>query len=648
MLPAIAKRPVIVWIMLVSACLCSGCRSRPRAVAPLALSTPEGTRVGNRPPASPPLGPRLIDPGDPAGFCPPDTRVYLRANDLSSWGKRAEDASLVAHVRWLIETVCPPSVWQVAKDRLGTDGRGLFDRYFGHTVAVVSPGRPRDSGLVVISRADPAALRMAARLFELKPVDVHPSRGSFRFYSLRSEGGDLSVAIGGEWFLLSAAARSAGLEQLAERMSGPPRDGGLANTAAFRELSTYLPDPRMGLLFVRDARGAGRHEAVATRDGRDLVVHYAGTDPVSEARRAGAGRTGTRTYTHRSGRGIRVDAGYPHLSRFAGMDFGILPGNTVAAASMNLIHRYPKDLGVLDLPVLFSNVRQRIIPGIDPPALAFVGDVALEQGAGRPAVHAPAVGVAVRLGIPGVARDLDGLIRTLHFLVTLTSWEVGKALFGVDGKKEGATPFQVAEFGDTLIRHIKDPALAALANLPAPAGLRRIAFGRIGEWYVVCSQEAFFRQCVRAASDSTLRLAASAPFGAFGVGPRPNLLFTAFTQTAGLRSLLDSLTAQLAAETRKEKGAEKPKEQPVTGREGKLANTPPAAPPFARLEEAFDQLERAFRTASKHWCAAHTAPDAPVAPKAKRRSFDARSREKERPPPRTDPRRALEPMRWIA
>ena len=102
----------------------------------------------------------------------------------------------------------------------------------------------------------------------------------------------------------------------------------------------------------------------------------------------------------------------------------------------------------------------------------------------------------------------------------------------------GTTTFHVADFGQALVKRLKDPQLSPLIRLPSSAGLARLSFGRIGRWYVICSQEAFFRRCIAADADAAKRLTHTSTYRAFTFESRPGLIASALTRAHELSNLV--------------------------------------------------------------------------------------------------------------
>jgi len=567
---------------------------------------------------------------DPAEFCPADSRIYLLANRLSDWDEAEGYGWIMGHARWLLRPACPKEVWERAKRRLGKDGYELLNTYFGHMAALVVPRPSRKPGSVLVSRARPEDLNRAPDAFGMTAHRIDGVPRSFVTYSIENGDRDLRVAIAAPWLLVCEQRHESLLRRVMKTAVGGSPNGTLADVPAFRDLPAKLPSPNAGMLFVRERRGPVFHAGVLIREKDDLVVHYAATNRVPP-------QTSQQDPSSRDDDRAPPEPGYPHLRRSRGVDFGPLPDTVIGAAALNIVHYAPKDLGILDLPMVFGSVRAQILPNVRPPVLGFLGAVKLEQIGSDQQIVAPAAGAAIKLADLSAAEGLDRIVRTLHMLATLGRLDVGHAFFGVDVVEEQGVPFKVADFGWALVRWIKDPAVAAVANLPEPAGLRRIAYGRIGDWYVVCSQETLFRQCVRAHLGDAPRLKDSDRFREFAVADKPELLLTGVVHSGQLAELASAVARQLTE-------GQKPAPRPSRPR-GK----PRPEPPFKRLNNGLNDAARAFRTVSRDWRYVHTCPTTPaVAKPIEGISTSSKPKPKSASPPKTNPTRALKPLRWAS
>jgi hypothetical protein len=102
---------------------------------------------------------------------------------------------------------------------------------------------------------------------------------------------------------------------------------------------------------------------------------------------------------------------------------------------------------------------------------------------------------------PKVANDLNRLVMGVHLLTNLGELDMIRFLFGVKRIKHEHGIYRVADFGKAIATRVKDSPLADLFQLPSSAGLTHITFGPVGDWFIVCSQQAMFKQCLAVAND---------------------------------------------------------------------------------------------------------------------------------------------------
>lgn len=590
------------------------------------------------------------DRSDPASLCPDSTRFFLRLDSLSEWRNAPGAEPVLADAERVLRTACPWNAWERAKASLGVDSWTLFNRYFGTTVAVVSDGHPRKEGIVILSRAAKRDLDAMPEAFGLKPAEGPAEDNVFRYYLVEEGDVRLFIAICEGWLFVAEQDNSAKLEQFLSRLQNAETGSSLAANPTFLDLTRKLPESRIGSLYTQDMKGFGRHMATLKREGRDLVVHYAGTDPVPDSARqitavpasvAASLAARKRGAVRYAGAGLNdpVSIIYPFLGQSEGLDLGPLPQSVIGVTCYNAMNYCPQDLGILDLPIVFGNVRKRIIPGVSPPILGVIGSVDVDAGGKK--VTVPYAGIMVKLADSSVSHYLDKLIGTLHFLATLGSFQLGKSFFGISQASEGQAEFKIADFGSTLVRSIRDRFVAALANQPDPSGLRRISYGRIGEWYVICTHEAFFRQCVAAYANPFLRFSESEKYREFYLQSCKNLLLTTLVDVPRLAGLLAVVMKHLEEEAGRHSLPCAPIEP---GQEKK------GEKPFQRLMHYAGETMNGFRDVANAWCYIHTMPARE--PKAKDKPVFAvtakRPGKQDDEPPETDPECALKPLKWLS
>ena len=538
--------------VIASALWSGGCRTAPQtptadAPRPAAVLVPPAA-----PPTPPWIAPALAaaitEPlDDPAMLCPASAVGYLRVDRLAQWRASGESDPLVKYVWQTVQALGPPSCWQRAAKHLGWDNDAMLDAYFGRTVALIGQRVDGQPALVVASRIGAEALRKLPAAAGLKPwappgagagpesgvrrPESARSRGAglvsvgpFAMYSTEEDGEAFVFAIGKRWLLIVEQKR---IEHLRRVLTVTPRRGAgggenhaddtvnppLAELPAYRQLLAKLPTGRSALLSTGNSKGTERHAAAVVRHGRDLTVHYVAT--------------GTKL--------ARIDRRAAHS---AGVDFGLLPAATVSAATINMLDRSPRQFGLLDLLLFPHKIGAQILPKLSPPMIVFLGTVPGAEVRPDPGGAVPVVGAAVKLNDYTAARDLDRLVAGLHLVANLRELDLIRSVFGLRRVKAGDTTFHVADFGEALSKRLKDPQLSPLLRLPSSAGLTRLSFGRIGQWYVLCSQEAFFRRCIAADADGAKRLTHTNAFGAFAFESRPQLIASAMTRADELSTLV--------------------------------------------------------------------------------------------------------------
>jgi len=468
----------------------------------------------------------------------------------------------------------------------------------------------------------------------------------------------LFMAIWEGWLFVVERDNSARLKSFLSLLQNSGSGSSLAADPVFLDLNRKLPGARIGTLYIRDLKGIGRHMAALVREDRDLVVHYAGTDPIPESARRitavptseaaslaasiGTSRKKRASFFRSDGGSVANDPNeikYHFLGQSEGLDLGPLPRSVIGIACLNAINYCPKNLGVLDLPLLFGNVRKRIIPGLAPPILGVIGSIDVDADGKR--VTVPYAGIMVKLRDPSVSHDLDKLLGAMHFLATLGSLELGKSFFGTSEKQAGQTVFKVADFGSSLVRLIKDRFVAALANMPEPSGLRRIAYGRVGAWYVLCTQEAFLRQCAAVYANPSLGFSESEKYKNSRFQSCSNLVLTSFVDAPHISGLFALVTESLKDQADKYSSLQGSKKQNQEKKGEK---------PFKRLVDYTRVTMNYFLEFGNQWCFIHTLPT--QVPKAKEDPKVAaaidRARKQKGEPPRTDPECALKPLNWLS
>ncbi|MBI1371473.1 MAG: hypothetical protein GC159_01745 [Phycisphaera sp.] len=474
--------------------------------------------------ARPDVAAKAVEPDvDPAELVPADARLYLRLDHLGPLLSRRTDDPLVAHAWKVVTSLQRPELWETTRERLGLSMDETINRYFGRSVVVTEMKLDGDWGVVVMSRASPDDLAVLPGAMNAVPWGVDGPGGGkvgpMRTFSVASDGADMLVAVGQRWLMMTETKHAAHLRHLVTSVAQHTLGlegavGPLARGEQFRATMAKLPPDAPIVMYTRNSDLTERHglTLVDQADG-SMDVHYAGQIK-------------------------KLEEMVPHVEGVRGVDFGLLPAETITAVSINVLY-HPRDKSEFGQDAeMGSKMAMGVLPDLAPPLILFLARVPPESVDPNPGVAVPVLGLAVKLKSPDGAAKLDSLIRSVHMILTLTEFNVVGTIFGVHREAAGDVSYAVADFGRALARRVKDPSLARLVNLPTTAGLQRLSFGRIGEWYVVSSQESFFRRCVDTYNDKSQRLDAAPDYAEFEFDDGASLLMSSITRAPKLAALL--------------------------------------------------------------------------------------------------------------
>lgn len=469
---------------------------------------------------------RIVEPGDdPAAFCPAAARLYVRVDGLAQWRANAQADPLVEYVNQVILSVQPPGLWRQAGKRLGLDAAGVLDAYFGDVVSVVEQKIDGRKAVVVMSRADHAMLNKLPGAVDAEPMNQPRRVGPFAMYQLHEGDKAFVMAIGRRWMLLTEAKHA---EHLLTLMTGVAvGESSMRDDEAYQKMLAKLPggERRTVVLFTHNSRNTEQHALGVVEHGTHEVIDYVARVPrLDEFTVPPAGASMSETI------------GEPPASNPPGIvEFGPLPASVISAASVNVLE------GSLDRLTRARAGGIGLIEGLRPPIVLFLGSVPGAEVTPDPGIEVPVLGFALPADTPEMAKQLDGLVRMVHLILSLGELNPVQTVFGIRRLSHGGVFYHEADFGRAIARRFDDNELGRLANLPDAAGLTRLSFGRVGDWYIVCSQRSFFHRCIDAEADPSLRLVASPEFDTFGFTERPRLLASAFTRAPALSRLVDGV-----------------------------------------------------------------------------------------------------------
>lgn len=473
------------WVLLITTILLAGCE---------ALRRPE-TQTEIAPWLRESITRRIDEPQtDAADLVPGDARWYVQLDDLAGWLDDERGDPLVDHLWKVIRSYQPPQLWKRGGERLGVSDRELILTYFGRTLAVVDQEIEGVHGVVVMTRADEPALRALPDALGLSPTGVHDRIGPFALYSGYEGEKEYTFAVGQRWLMVTEAKYIAHLRRLMTAVAAGERS--LRKNKKFNSLLKALPDDRDAVVLVRVSDAGDHHALTIARDGQALTADYIAEAP----------------QLHQYIRDVQ---------QAPGVEFGPMPESVILALSLNVLHRSVPGSALLNMVLFPHNFRDRVRPGLAPPIVLFLAALPPERVKPDPGVAVPVVGVAVRLTDPAIARDLDRIVRGVHFLLSASRLDLASGFFGVRRVQHDGLEYQVADFGRAIQRRVGDSGIRKLVNLPSSAGLTKLTFGRIGDYYLICSQEAFFHDWRDAAQQPSRGFAATGAFDEFQLEEHP-------------------------------------------------------------------------------------------------------------------------------
>ncbi len=518
MMQKCGQRLWATWALAAAMLLAAGCDCAQKSVKQ-AAAPPAWTRADVQAAITEPAA-------DPAELCPADAALYARIDGLAQWRASGDADPLVAHAWELIHATRPPHVWTRAAERMKLSEAAMTDALLGTTVALIDQRINGRHGVVAMSKVEPAMLAKLPAAMGLKALDEPRTRiGPFAMYRVEDGGRRYLIALGTRWMFITETRHDEQLYKLLSATAVACVDRGLAGSSeplaanlSYQAMLSRLPRERAAMMFSHNKNGDEQHAVAVVRSGHDVMVHYAGSIPKLEK--------------------LLGDAEMADAA-----DFGAMPRSTISAASIGVIPKVFPGSSALDFLLFPNSYAKGVLPKIGPTVVTFLGRVAPEDITPNPGMGAPVLGLAIRLKDPAVALELDRIVRGVHFLLSVGGLELGQSLFGMQSVHMGEVNYHIANFGPVLAQRIKDPQYVRLVRLPSSAGLTKVTFGRIGQWYVVCSQEAYFRRWAEADADDTRRFTQSPEFNGSDFHTHPRLILSAMTQAPQLTALMQEVAA---------------------------------------------------------------------------------------------------------
>lgn len=388
-----------------------------------------------------------------AEMAPADTQVFIHIDKPADWFATLADGAIGDKVREQIEN---DSDFGILLALLGMDFDEFLAAYFGDEVLVLGKSAQGDDGPgIILTKVSQDNRNHLIDSFDLKQTGA--IAGS-PVYS--SADGDGFFVMTQDWVAVSDLASYDYLETV---LTNRAVDGTLADTEAYKYWTGMLDADRSATMLFLGGEDDS-HAISVIRSGKLLDMTYAGKSPDFDE--------------------MMLMLGDTELA-----DFGPLPIRTIGAVSFNLKadpdqpNELLDGLDILSSPASFS---KDILPKLDAPTILFLGSSAGDE-VGLD-VDLPVVGMAVKMKDQTAATDLQFMMDRVVLLGNMATaeWQLG------------AIPFKTAEYNGTSMRIAEVGKLVApFAEWPELEPVQ-LVYGRVGDYYIVCTQEAFFKQCVDA------------------------------------------------------------------------------------------------------------------------------------------------------
>ncbi len=401
-----------------------------------------------------------------ARLAPADAGVFVQVDGLAALRARLADDPLY---KWLEERLAQrpePEGWLNIQAAMGMSGQEIIDTYFGKRFVIIAsePGAGKP-GVVLTQVAQNDAQAVIQRL---DLVDQGRA-GAFHLYTSKDD--KAMFGFHDPWMAFTGPHHRDYLEKVLSRDSATPS---LADDATFKAWIARLPADRVATVFARrpapgdSPAGTGEIHALAlTLSDRQLSLHYAGRP------------------------GPRADEFFK-LARPGKIDFGPVPGDALAAAAINLAPR-PRNTRLLDRLLAPQSFARDLEPQLDDHLLVFAAAIQPPPSTqpSAPALTFPALGVALKLRDSAAADALQRVMNSIVLLANIRTADWNVDAIDTTTHEYRGQHFTIADIGTPLAQRAQRPELANL----------HLVWGRVGHWFVLCTHEALFRQCLDAHAD---------------------------------------------------------------------------------------------------------------------------------------------------
>jgi hypothetical protein len=439
---------------------------------------------------------------EPDQWLPAETGTFIQINDLAQWRQSLAHDPVVGH---MLSTMLPQrrrGAWIKVQQSMRMSEAQILDRYFGRRIVLVAPQPGMGQPLTLMLRVNPDDAEVMVKRLSLQPVRHD---GPYKLMSTPDQ--STRFAIRKHWISIAHTTHEAYLRQA---MAHARKARSLADDPAYRRWIDRLPVQRTVVAFFR---GADREHsgALAIVDSpQTLSIHYVG-------------------------RPQGIEAILEMVGTADALQFGPLPRTTVAAVTLNLHDQQPKSTRLFDMLLAPKTYAQAIIPRIEAPLVLFVGELPSTEDAADKGNALPALGVAIKLRDVTVAEDLTAMTDVAIRLASSANRAANaQPLQPQTGIHRGIT-YHWADVGPMLAKRIGCESQPPVT----------LSYGRIGQWFVICTQADFFDRCIDADADPRQALMAEAAFARMPLrhaqAPVATVILRAPAAAAYLRAWADYL-----------------------------------------------------------------------------------------------------------
>lgn len=419
--------------------------------------------------------------------------------------------------------------WKQIQEMLQMNGDQIVDTFMGESVVIIAKNMRggADAGVdieigddgegranvrsgspgVVLMKVEHDAQKLARERLKLKAMD-DPKAGAYEMFHTEDDQG--IIAFGPTWMAMGDANHASYIRSVLKQVDAPGVEPDastkLAEQADFKVWTGRLEKERFATIYARDKERKEYHAAGLVREGRNLTIDYAGSSPQMK----------------------RV---FDMMTGGAALDFGPAPKQTIGALSLNLIDRNmdPRRTAFLDQLLAPKTFHDDVLQKISGPLVLSFAQVPADRVVPATDFPTPAIALAVKMQDPAVSDDIDRLIDSAMLFVNLAAANAGVDVPVIENVKYETHLYRSINLG---------PLVAKTSGQPQREGQLKLAYGRIGEWYVIASHEVYFQQMLDAKDDPKLRLANEPDVKAMPLRPLEQPIATGMLRTVRLAAMI--------------------------------------------------------------------------------------------------------------